>query len=178
VDWYPFEHPQLGPVEIGGWNKFACFRNPPKKYLEREVKRFPGWLTWQALTTPKLELLRTEVVRLGEDAWKVRLVVHNTGYLPTYVSRRALERKITRGVVYEIELGEGARLASGKARVEGTQLEGRANKVSLQSFTPEAAVTGDRGQCEWTVRGPRGSAVTLIARHDRAGRVAAKVELA
>ena len=60
VDWYPFDHPQLGRVELGGWNKLGVFRNPPAKYLEREVKRFPPWLTWQALTLPKLELLRSE----------------------------------------------------------------------------------------------------------------------
>lgn len=178
VDWYPFDHPQLGPVEIGGWNKLACFRNPPRKYLEREVKRFPKWLTWQALTTPKLEILRAEVIRLGEDAWKLRLAVHNTGYLPTYVSKRALERRITRGVVYEIALPAGAELLAGKARVEGPQLDGRANRVSLQSFTPEAAVTGDRGQCEWTVRAPAGATLTLSARHDRAGRVSTAIVLA
>jgi murein tripeptide amidase MpaA len=177
VDWYPFEHPQLGPVELGGWNKFAAFRNPPRKYLEREVRRFPPWLIWQALTTPRLELLGTELVRLGEDTWRVRLSVQNTGYLPTYVTKRALERRITRGVVYEIALPEGAVLVAGKARVEGPQLEGRANKVSLQSFTPEAAVTGDRGQCEWTVRAGAGGTLTLTARHDRAGRVSATVTL-
>ena len=149
------------------------FRNPPKKYLEREVKRFPGWLTWQALTLPKLELLKTEAHALGEGTWKVRAVVHNTGYLPTYVTKRALERKITRGVVYEIVLPEGASLATGKARIEGGQLEGRANKPSLQAFLPNADLTGDRGQCEWTVRAPLGTQVALVARHDRAGRVSA-----
>ena len=177
IDWYPYDHPQLGRVEIGGWNRLGCFRNPPKKYLEREVRRFPKWLTWQALTTPKLEIFRTEVTALGADTWKVRLAVHNTGYLPTYVSKRALERKITRGVVYEIDLPEGAELVHGKRRVEGAQLEGRANKVSLQSFTPEAAVTGDRGQCEWTLRAPAGTKVSVGARHDRAGRVATSLVL-
>ncbi len=176
VTWYPFEHPQLGPVELGGWNKLASFRNPPAKYLEREVKRFPGWLTWQALTTPKLEILGTEVKSLGEDTWKVRLAVHNTGYLPSYVTKRALERKVVRGVVYEIALA-GAELLSGKPRVEGRQLEGRASKVSLQAFLPSLDITADRGQCEWTVRAPRGSSVTLSARHDRAGKVSAKVDL-
>ena len=24
VDWYPFEHPQLGPVELGGWDQHLC----------------------------------------------------------------------------------------------------------------------------------------------------------
>jgi murein tripeptide amidase MpaA len=177
IDWYPFEHPQLGPVELGGWNRLAVFRNPPKKYLEREVRRFPRWLVWQALTTPRLEVLRTEVTRLGEDAWKIRLAVHNTGYLPTYVTRRALDRKVTRGVVYEITLPPEATLVAGKARIEGAQLEGRANKVSLQSLTADAAVTGDRGQCEWTVRAPEGSRLGVSARHDRAGRVQAEVVL-
>jgi murein tripeptide amidase MpaA len=177
VDWYPFEHPQLGPVELGGWNRLACFRNPPKKYLEREVRRFPGWLVWQALTTPKLEWFRTEVERIGEDAWKVRVAVQNTGYLPSYVTKRALERKVTRGVIYEVTLPAGAQLIAGQARVEGTQLEGRSGKVSLQSLTMDAAITGDRGQCEWTVRAAPGARVEVVARHDRAGRVAATLVL-
>jgi murein tripeptide amidase MpaA len=177
VAWYPFEHPQLGPVELGGWNKLAVFRNPPKKYLEREVRRFPGWLTWQALTTPKLELHRAEATALGADTWRVRLSVQNTGYLPSYVTKRALERKITRGVVYEIGLPPGAELLAGKLRVEGGQLEGRASKPTLQAFLPNPEVTGDRGQCEWTVRAPKGAAIRLVARHDRAGKVEVSVAL-
>jgi len=177
VDWYPFEHPQLGRVELGGWNKLATFRNPPAKYLEKEVKRFPPWLTWQALTTPKLEMLKAEATALGGDTWRVRLAVHNTGYLPTYVTKRALERKVVRGVVYEIALPPGAVLVAGKQRVEGSQLEGRASKVSLQAFLPNPEITADRGQCEWTVRAAAGSRIELVARHDRAGKVATSIVL-
>jgi len=178
VEWYPFDHPDLGPVELGGWNRLGVFRNPPAKYLEREVKRFPGWLTWQALTLPKLELLKTEVSALGSDVYRVRVAVHNTGFLPTYVTKRALERKIARGVVYEIALPKGAQLVSGRARVEGGQLEGRASKPSLQAFLPNAEFTSDRGQCEWTVRATAGTSVRVTARHDRAGRVEVEIPLA
>jgi len=178
VEWYPFDHPDLGPVELGGWNRLGVFRNPPAKYLEREVKRFPGWLTWQALTLPKLELLKTEVSALGSDVYRVRVAVHNTGFLPTYVTKRALERKIARGVVYEIALPKGAQLVSGRARVEGGQLEGRASKPSLQAFLPNAEFTSDRGQCEWTVRAAAGTSVQVTARHDRAGRVEVDIPLA
>jgi hypothetical protein len=108
----------------------------------------------------------------------VRLAVHNTGYLPSYVTKRALERKVTRGVVYEIALPEGAALVSGKARVEGAQLEGRASKPSLQAFLPNPELTGDRGQCEWTVRAGAGATVRVTARHDRAGRVEVDIALA
>ena len=171
VDWYPFDHPQLGRVELGGWNKLHVFRNPPPQFREREVERFPKWLTWQALTLPRLEPFLTEVQRLGGDSWRVRLAVQNTGYVPTFVTQRALERKVCRGVVYEITLPEGGRLVAGKARVEGGQLQGRANRASLQAFLPNADITGDRGQCEWTVAAPEGSTVTVVARHERAGRV-------
>jgi len=177
VSWYPFEHPELGPVELGGWNKLATFRNPPKQFIEREVRRFPDWLVWQALTTPRLEILKAMAEPLGGDAWRIRLVVHNTGYLPSYATKRALERKVVRGVIYEIGLPEGAALVTGKPRVEGGQLEGRANKVTLQAFLPSPDVTADRGQCEWTVRAARGSTIALSARHDRAGRVATTLTL-
>jgi murein tripeptide amidase MpaA len=178
IDWYPFDHPQLGPIELGGWNKLGVFRNPPKQYIEREVKRFPAWLTYQAMTLPRLELMKAEATSLGGDSWRVRLAVHNSGYLPTYVTKRAQERKMTRGVVYEIELPAGCALVAGKPRVEGAQLEGRASKPSLQAFLPNLDLTGDRGQCEWTVRAPPGTEVTVSARHDRAGRVSAKLALA
>ncbi len=164
-------------MELGGWNKIATFRNPPSKYIEREVKRFPDWIVWQALTTPKLEILQATVEPLGADAWRIRLAVHNTGYLPSYVTKRALERKIVRGVVFEISLPEGAALVSGKPRVEGAQLEGRAGKMTLQAFLPDLNVTADRGQCEWTVRAPRGTTIALSARHERAGRADTTVKL-
>ena len=129
------------------------------------------------LRVPKLETLKTEVQALGGDTWRVRLAVHNTGYLPSYVTKRALERKMMRGVVYEIGLPRGATLVAGKARVEGGQLEGRASKPTLQAFLPNLDLTGDRGQCEWTVKAPKGTTVELSARHDRAGRIVEKVVL-
>ena len=65
VDWKPFMHPQLGQVEIGGWDKMNYWRNPPPQLREREAARFPKWMTRIALSLPKLELLRTEVRALG-----------------------------------------------------------------------------------------------------------------
>lgn len=41
VDWYLFEHPEFGALEIGGWNKIHAFINPPAHLLEKEIRRFP-----------------------------------------------------------------------------------------------------------------------------------------
>ena len=177
VDWYPFQHPQLGAVELGGWDRMNYWRNPPPALREREVARFPGWMSQIALSLPKLELLRTEVRALGEDTWRVRFAVANAGYLPAYISKRALERKTARGVVFNIHLPRDASLVGGVERIVGPQLEGHAPKTSMQAFLPNAAVTGDRAVAEWVVRGPRGARIDLSAVADRAGAVRTEVTL-
>ena len=180
VEWQPFEHPQLGAVEIGGWDKMNYWRNPPPQLREREAARFPKWMTAIALSLPRLELLRTEVRALGPDTWRVKFAVANSGWLPAYVTKRALQRKTVRGVVFELHLPEGdasVSLVSGKLRIEGPQLEGHAPKNSLNAFVPNRDVTADRAVGEWVVRAPPGTRLALSARADRAGAVRAEVVL-
>lgn len=180
VDWKPFRHPQLGEVEIGGWDKMNFWRNPPPSLREREVARFPAWMTQVALSLPRLELLRTEVRALGPDTWRVRMAVGNSGYLPAYVSKRAVERKTVRGVVFEIHLPEAptpVSLVGGKPRIEGPQLEGHGTRSTLQAFLPAREVTADRAVAEWIVRAPAGTRLALSARADRAGVVRTEVTL-
>ena len=177
VDWRPFRHPQLGMVELGGWDKMNFWRNPPPWLREREAARFPAWLKTLALSLPRLEVLRTEVRALGADTWRVRFAVANGGYLPSYVSRRALERKTVRGTVFEIHLPEGASLVGGAARTVGGHLEGHAPQASLLAFLPKREITGDRAVAEWIVRAPVGTRVGLSARADRAGAVRTEATL-
>jgi murein tripeptide amidase MpaA len=180
LDWKPFQHPQLGAVELGGWDKMNFWRNPPPHLREREAARFPAWMTQVALSLPRLELLRTEVRALGPDTWRVRIAVANSGWLPAYVTKRALARKAVRGVMFEIHLPEGdtsVSLVSGKTRVEGPQLEGHAPKNSLQAFLPNREITGDRAVNEWVVRAPKGTHLAITARADRAGVVRTEVSL-
>jgi hypothetical protein len=133
-----------------------------------------------ALSLPKLELLRTEVRALGPDTWRVRLAVANSGYLPAYVTKRALERKVVRGVMFEIHLPAGnpeVSLVSGKERMEGPQLEGHAPKQSQQAFLPSREITADRAVGEWVVRAPQGTRLALSASAERAGTVRTEVVL-
>ena len=176
--WKPFDHPQLGRVEIGGWDRFHAFGNPPLPLLARELARFPKWLLWQALCSPKLELVHAGATALGDDTWTITLVIQNTGWLPTYVSKRALARRTVRGIVAEIALPQGTSLASGKTRDEVGQLEGKAHKHTGVSFWPDYNVTDDRMKIEWVVRGGAGTQVDVTARHERAGTVRASVLLA
>ncbi len=175
--WKPFPHPQLGNVEIGGWDRFHAFGNPPLPLLEREIQRFPRWLLWQALCSPKLELVHAGAAALGDGTWKVTLVIQNTGWLPTYVSKRALARKTVRGVVAELVLPPGASLATGQLRNDAGQLEGKAYKHTGVSFWPDYNVTDDRLKREWIVRAKAGDTIGITARHERAGTIRTSVAL-
>ena len=175
VDWYPFEHPQLGQVELGGWNFLHMWTNPPLKFLEKEISPFPDWIVWHALISPRLALRETSVVFLGGNSYRIRLVVENTGWLPTYVTKKALERKVSRAVIAEIKLPADAKLQSGREREELGQLEGRAYKPVNPEEAEES--TTDRVKVEWVVKAKRGTKVKLMAKHDRAGVVRAEVVL-
>jgi murein tripeptide amidase MpaA len=175
VPWKPFNHPQLGKVEIGGWDWLHMWTNPPLKFLEKEIAPFPGWIVWHALISPRLTLHSAEVFPAGKDTYRVRLVVQNTGWLPTYVTKKALDKKFTRGVVAEIALPRGAALQAGKLREELGQLEGRAyHSAFIDDFE---GMTNDRLKVEWVVHAPRGGTVKLSARHDRAGVVRVNLKL-
>ncbi len=174
VDWYTVDHPDLGKVELGGWDRFYAFSNPAPQFREREVAKFPEWIIEQALMSPCLALVAATAKEVAPKVHVVEFVVQNTGYLPTYVSKIAEKRKLTRGVMGEIT---GAKLVEGKARVEGPQLLGRAHVGSTQSFFPQGNATPDRHVFRWTVAGAAGDEITLCARHDRAGTVTAKVVL-
>ncbi|ANH69192.1 M14 family metallopeptidase [Mitsuaria sp. 7] len=186
VDWQPFQHPQLGAVEIGGWDQINYWRNPPPELREAEVERFPAWMDRIALSLPRLELLRAEAqaLALAHDVWKIRLAVVNTGWLPTSVTQLALDHKIVRGVMFEIHLpdidtGADADIALlvGKPRIEGPQLRGHAPRKSLLALSPDPEPMADRAVVEWTIRAPHGTTIAMTAEAERAGRIRTSVTL-
>jgi hypothetical protein len=114
---------------------------------------------------------------IAENTWRVRLIVQNSGWLPTYVTKMALKRKLLRGVLAEIKLPEGAELLSGKPREELGELEGWAYLHTGISFWPNKKVTADRAHLDWIVKGKAGSKLQIAAWHERAGRVETTAEL-
>ena len=176
VDWYAFDHPQLGQVELGGWDSMYAWTNPPPEFLEKEIARFPDWLVWHLLISPRLEIYEASVHSLGDDMYRVRLVVQNTGWLSTYITQKALDKKLVRGCICEIELPAGATLETGKLIEDLGQLEGRAYKPSSPGRR-QSDPTKDRAKVEWIIRATLGSRVKLLARHERAGVVRTEVIL-
>jgi murein tripeptide amidase MpaA len=178
-DWYPFQHPQLGPVEIGGWNAHFAFRNPPPKFLEAEIKPLADWTIWHATTGPRL----TMRALVTEPTGRVRFAVQNSGWLPTNVTKIGAQRNLCRGVVAEVRrLGEAwpgagepepAWLVAGELRQDAGQLAGWSH-VNAGGWGWSADTTDDVAVFEW-VLSP--GTYELVARHDRAGVVREEVTI-
>lgn len=169
VDWRAFDHPQLGAVEIGGFDLIRYWYNIPFDRLEAEVAPHTEWLIFLGLTTPRLEIRSFAAEPLEENRWRVRLVVENSGWLPTNGSQKAIEQKVAQPVTAELSLPPGVRMISAEPEPDLRQLEGRVGQRSLATWWGYAPGTPDRTKADWVVEAPAGTRLTVHARHPRAG---------
>jgi murein tripeptide amidase MpaA len=177
VAWRRFEHPQLGPVEIGGFDLIRYYYNPPFDRLEKEVAPHSEWLIYLGLATPRLAVRSFTAEPAGENQWRLRLVVENTGWLPTHGTQQALDQQVASGVSAALELPGTARLIEGDASQELGQLEGRTGQRSTASWWGYTPGTPDRAVADWIVAAPAGTAFTAKVSHERAGSEQAAVVL-
>ncbi len=178
VDWYEYDHPQLGRVELGGWHSELVFRNPPPQLLEAEIRPHSRLAVRIALSSPLLRHRETIVDRVDDETWRVRVVVENAGWMTTSVTQRALDSGYVQPLVARITLPSGASLATGTDRLDLGQLAGRALKQNaVRSFASGSDGTGDRTVAEWIVRAPAGTECPVEVVHDRAGTIRVTVTL-
>jgi murein tripeptide amidase MpaA len=172
VAWYPFEHPQLGAVELGGWHYVGIWTNPPPAMLHDEVTPHAAFAVAQAMASPRLEISRARAVDLGGGAWRVEAGIANTGWLPTTISARGAKESLTQPVIAEVT-GDGIEVVGGPARVQLGQLQGRA----ALRFRHWHDGTPDRVLASWVVRGAAGASLDVVARHERAGQSTTSITL-
>ena len=176
VEWYPFDHPELGKVELGGWDIVHYWFNVPFSRLEGEIEPHSDWALFHLLISPLVEIRSLEVERLGDTAFLVRLVLQNSGWLPTNVSAKALERAVVRGIEVELDVPEGARVVAGDVKTDAGQLEGRIDKRSTTWWGNDES-TSDRTKLEWVIEAPAGTELGIEASHSRAGTKRRRVTL-
>jgi Zinc carboxypeptidase len=176
VRWYEFEHPELGKVELGGWDIVNYWFNVPFDRLEEEVAPHSDWALFHLLISPLLGVRSLDVERLGDGAFLVRLVLQNSGWLPTQVTAKAVERGAVRPIEVELELPDGTRLIGGEVKTEVGQLQGRVHKRSTTWWGNDES-TNDLAKLEWVIEAPQGTEVGVVAKHPRAGTVRRRVTL-
>lgn len=174
INWRPFEHPQLGKVEIGGWIERETFGNPPPQFLLPTLEPNTQFILAHARMMPRLVLREFQAEPQGEGMYRIRAVLVNTGYLPTDTSEQARQRRAVQPIEVRLNLPDDATLVVGEQKQEIGQLEGRSNKRGLfRASYP----TDHLKKLEWVVRAPHGGDLSLTAVSQRGGTVQGQLTL-
>jgi hypothetical protein len=90
LNWTPYNHPQLGEVEIGGFNPKFASQNPPPDLLEEWAKKQALFNLVLANHLPQIEIVDTGVKKLDADLFEVNVTFTNSGKLPTALEQAKL----------------------------------------------------------------------------------------
>jgi murein tripeptide amidase MpaA len=175
VDWYEFQHPQLGKLELGGWNSMYTWRNPPHRFMGEEAERNVPFALALGKMLPHLVIHTLKVSQISPDTYSINLVIENDGFLPTYTSNQGKKQDAIRPIRVKLEIPETAEILNGKLKEELGHLEGRSNKIG--SIFTIASPTDNRGRLEWTLKVQKGTIIQLHIESERAGSIHKELEL-
>jgi len=173
--WRTFDHPQLGPVEIGGWHTKFVVQNAPPLFLEAECHKNSSFSTRAMACLPRLALDKVEAKSLGDGVYELSAIVRNLGFLPSFGSYQA--QLVNKAQPLEAEV-TGAEVVAGKAKREIGHLEGRSGASGgfwMGYFRGGAAMRERR--LSWVVKGEKGATATIKVHGPRAGTAVAEVTL-
>jgi len=151
VPWKPFDHPQLGPVDIGGrvlreWAGMAMAD------LRTRCAATYKFTLHHAAQHPRVTLEEVEAKAVARGIYRIRARVANRGALPTHISNRGARLRRLRPVRVEFHPGKGIDVLSHQAH---------------HSLGHLAGPSGGR-LLEWFVRGKKGASCR-IALHGGTG---------
>jgi len=176
VNWHPFEHPQLGRVELGGWKFKYVWQNPPHRMLQEEIERTQLFCLKHAALSPLVRVKTAGAEAVGPDVYRVRAVVTNEGWLPTNLTQQAIKLGVAKPVSVRIDMPQGVELLSGRQVTVLGHLDGKwATSGGLFGARPADSTR----TLEWLIRVPAGTAgeVNIQARSQKGGRHAVQVRL-
>lgn len=110
VPWRAFEHPQLGPVELGGMDIVVGIRNPPYERLAEICGLHASAYLRVAALAPRLWVGQPRVEAAADNLWTIELDVENRGYLGTYGVHATRDHDFNEPLRARVELHGGLRL--------------------------------------------------------------------
>ena len=175
-NWTVFSHPQLGEVEIGGFDVKHTVQNPPAAFLLQEVEKHTRFMLRQMKTLPRLVFDRTCVTAVADNTWKVETTVMNVGYLPTSAMKEAEVLKTAKPLKVSFS---GAEIVAGKETEEIGHLEGFSGVKAGYGFA--GGVTMNHApyskRLSWIVSAKEGTEVTVRVSAPRAGTAVQTISL-
>lgn len=132
VDWKPYDHPQLGKVEIGGfiqklynpkYNSYNHLMCNPGPIYEDFLEKYTRWNLYLISMSPLVRITDVKVNPWPSGYFKIEASIQNQGFLPTNVTQHAIRNKTVKTVIASISLTD-ADLVMGKENVDIGHLPG------------------------------------------------------
>ena len=142
--WKKFKHPQLGPVEIGGFNR-KYLSGPLLSDLKKTCAKTYQFTLEHAAKRPRVMIEDVSAQEVGDGIYRVRARVANRGEFPTNITNRGKQLARLKTVRVEFETGSGVKVLSQKAHHDLGHLNGLSDSRPL----------------EWFVSAKKGSTCTL-----------------
>lgn len=142
VEWHPFEHPTLGPVEIGGFVP-GFTTNPPPQQLDAIAAGHLSLLAELVRRRPQLRVEGPQVKELAPGLYEVRLAIVNEGRLPT-ATEMGVRARATLPIVLRLSTPT-ERIVAGRRIERAWRIEG----------------DGGRFERRWILREPPGGEIEI-----------------
>jgi len=123
VEWAPFEHEQLGEVEIGGFEPY--FRvNPPAEKIPELIKSHSDFALYLASQFAHIVMEKPRIKKLSSGLFELKVTLHNKGKFP-YVTAMGQRTRSINSILVEITLEEDKNMSlfGGSRRVDTTNIE-------------------------------------------------------
>jgi hypothetical protein len=159
VDWTPYDHPTLGTVEIGGFVPFLKTTPPPDKMKDTLSFHTDFYLELMG-KLPSLNIESTKAEILGDSLYGVTMYLTNEGWFPTSTAQGRRARTAW-PIRVEIETSENQKIFSGQRIVTIPFIDG----------------SGEAKKVEWTIRGKKGSTVTITVKSPRLASLTTSIDL-
>lgn len=159
VDWAPFDHPEYGQVEMGGWKKLSGRVNP--RFMSMELfHRNMAFTLWHADQMPLMRMGQAQVERVQGDVWRVRVPITNERLIPT-ITVRARENHVVRPDLITVDGGVNVITAGW---VQNVHVPGPVDRIDQQELDRIMVRSGHPGRTtrvlEYLVRGSGSFTVT------------------
>ena len=173
VDWYPFEHPQLGAVELGGWNELSTWTNPPRTCSATRSPPTPTSRSTRRCARHGSRSSTPPSCGCRDDTWRIEAGIANTGFFATDVTAAARSPSAR-----QARLGRGGRRGRRSRRRTGPATAGHLDGRAALRFTRAQRRHARPGAGDLGGDRPEGSVATVTAISDKIGRISTTVQIA
>lgn len=175
--WQPFEHPQLGEVEIGGFDYQRTLRNPPLSALAAELDQAFTVADRMRRALPRIDA-QVSCTTHAPGLTCVELILSNVGYLSTSGLARGEQVKPCPAVSATLVLDGDQNLVQGPAAQALNHLDGWGSMQFAgagHAIYPDLPGRGHRVAARWWVRGDGPLHIDWVGGRGGRGRVDAKI---